>query len=38
MDGPPLSIYSHVLQTFVRGKTIYQRTATTGIAQSKGGN
>ncbi len=26
MDGPPFSIYSHVLQTMVRGKTTYDRT------------
>ena len=37
MDGPPLSIYTHVLQTLVRGKKVYERTAATGIAQSKGG-
>ena len=27
MDGPPFSIYSHVLQTVVRGKTTYDRTS-----------
>ena len=37
MDGPPLSIYTHVLQTLVRGKKVYERTAATGMAQSKGG-
>jgi imidazolonepropionase-like amidohydrolase len=26
MDGPPFSIYSHVLQTMVRGKTTYDRS------------
>lgn len=26
-DGPPLSIYSHVLRTMVRGQTTYQRNA-----------
>jgi imidazolonepropionase-like amidohydrolase len=30
MDGPPFSIYSHVLQTMVRGKTTYDRTFSTG--------
>jgi hypothetical protein len=36
MDGPPLSIYTHVLQTMVQGKTIYQRDEK--LAQSTGGN
>lgn len=27
MDGPPFSIYSHVLQTMVQGRTTYDRTA-----------
>ncbi|HEY7161511.1 MAG TPA: amidohydrolase family protein [Acidobacteriota bacterium] len=27
MDGPPFSIYSHVLQTMVQGKTTYDRTS-----------
>jgi imidazolonepropionase-like amidohydrolase len=27
MDGPPFSIYSHVVQTMVQGKTTYDRTA-----------
>lgn len=26
MDGPPFSIYSHVLQTMVQGRTTYDRT------------
>jgi imidazolonepropionase-like amidohydrolase len=26
MDGPPFSIYSHVLQTIVQGRTTYDRT------------
>jgi imidazolonepropionase-like amidohydrolase len=28
MDGPPFSIYSHVLQTMVQGKTTYDRTVS----------
>jgi imidazolonepropionase-like amidohydrolase len=36
MDGPPLSIYTHVLQTMVQGKTIYQRDEK--LTQSTGGN
>jgi imidazolonepropionase-like amidohydrolase len=36
MDGPPLSIYTHVLQTIVQGKTIYQRDEK--LAHTTGGN
>ena len=36
MDGPPLSIYTHVLQTMVRGKTSYQRDEK--LTQAEGGN
>lgn len=31
MDGPPFSIYSHVLQTMVQGKTTYDRAAAQEI-------
>jgi imidazolonepropionase-like amidohydrolase len=37
MDGPPLSIYSHVLQTMVQGKTIYERPTQT-VSQTGGMN